>query len=65
MKIVKIIFGVVAALFTVGYAVQFIGVLAAGDSTTRGTTQIAAALAALCMGAAITFWLFQSALKRH
>ena len=64
MKIVKIIFGVLAALVTLGYLLQFIGVLATSDFSTRGTTQTVAALAVLCMGAAVTVWLFQSAFRR-
>ena len=65
MKVVKIIFGVIAALFTVAYLVQFIGVLSSGESSTQGITQIAAACVPLCIGAAITVWLFQSAFKRR
>ncbi len=64
MKTVKIIFGILAALLTLGYLVQFVGVLTTGDFSTRGTTQIVAALAVLCCGAAISLWLFQSAFKR-
>ena len=65
MKAVKIIFGSLAALVTLAYLVQFIGVLTTGDFSTRGITQIVAALAVFCFGAAITAWLFRSAFKRR
>ena len=65
MKAIKIVFGVIAALFTVGYLVQFVSVLTAGDGSTRGITHIVAAFVPLCFGAAISVWLFQSAFKRR
>ena len=60
MKTVKIIFGALAALVTLAYLVQFIGVLTTGDVSTLGITRIVASLAVLCFGAAITVWLFQT-----
>ena len=64
MKILKIVFGVLAGLLTVAYLVQFIGELLKADSSAMGLSTLGASLAALALGAAITFALFQSALRK-
>ncbi len=61
MKAVKIVFGVLAGLATLGYLWQFISAVTTGDLSTQGTTEIVAALGVLCVGAAITVALFRSA----
>jgi hypothetical protein len=63
MKIIKIIFGVVAALFTIAYAVQFVAVLLNSQGNVRGMTEIAASLVPAALAAAISLILFQSAFR--
>lgn len=63
MKTVKLILGVLAALWTVGVIVGFVQDLA--SSGPRGAAPIAAGLAAIAVCAALTAWLFQSALRKQ
>ncbi|MBT3201464.1 MAG: hypothetical protein HN350_16305 [Phycisphaerales bacterium] len=52
MKIVKIVVGVAAGVYTVFGIVQLIGVLTSADS--NGLPNITAAIAVPCLGAAIS-----------
>ncbi len=61
IKVIKIVCGAVAALFTVAYLVQFVSVLLNPRGGVRGATDIAACLFVLAIAAAITLVLFRSA----
>jgi hypothetical protein len=64
MKIVKLIFAVLAALFAVGQAVQLVQNVTAHGGV-RGQTEVAAGLGLVALGAAISIWLFRSALAKR
>jgi hypothetical protein len=63
MRTVKLVFGVIGAVFTAAYVVQFIMVLMNPRGGVMGATEIAAALVPVAIAAAITLALIQSALS--
>jgi hypothetical protein len=64
MRLLKVLLGAIAALFTVAYVVQFVGVVLNADGGVRSTTEIAASLVPAVLAAAITLLFFKSAFKR-
>lgn len=65
MKVLKLILGVLAGVWTIGVVVGAAPKLVSMDFSTRGLTEIAGGIAAILMCGLITFWLFESALKKH
>ena len=62
-NLLAIFFGVIGAVFTAAYVVQFIMVLMNPRGGVMGATEIAAALVPVAIAAAITLALIQSALS--
>ena len=62
VRLVKIVVGVVAGMYTVFGIVQLIGVLMAADK--NGLPNITAAIAVPCLGAAISLGCLQSAFAK-
>ena len=58
MKVVRLIFAILAALWTLGVAAGVVSNLGKHDGT-RGLTEAAGGLAALAIALGITIWLFQ------
>ena len=64
MKVVKLVFGVLAGFWTIGVVVGFAPTLLSVDFSTRGISELASGFVAIAICGMITLWLFQSALKK-
>ncbi len=64
MKVLKLILGTLAALWTLGVVIGFVPTLLSGDFSTRGITEITAGCVAILICGLITFWLFENALRK-
>ena len=64
MKALKLILGTLAALWTVGVVIGFVPTLLSGDFSTQGITEIAAGCGVIAICGLITYWLFESALRK-